>query len=61
MDIKKTFPNGFIKEEVYIEKPKGFETLIRSLMCAQSSKNCMVSNNHPVLGTPGSIVISPIR
>ena len=25
MDVKTTFLNGVIKEEVYIEKPKGFE------------------------------------
>jgi len=26
MDVKTTFPNGKIKEEVYIEQPEGFET-----------------------------------
>ena len=26
MDVKKTFLNGTIEEEVYIENPKGFET-----------------------------------
>ena len=25
MDVKTTFLNGFIEEEVYIEKPQGFE------------------------------------
>ena len=25
MDVKTTFPNGMIKEEVYIEQPQGFE------------------------------------
>jgi hypothetical protein len=25
MDVKTTFPNGVIKEEVYIEQPQGFE------------------------------------
>lgn len=26
MDVKKTFLNGMIKEEVYIEQPEGFQT-----------------------------------
>jgi hypothetical protein len=25
MDMKTTFLNGFVEEEVYVEKPKGFE------------------------------------
>jgi hypothetical protein len=29
MDVKTTFMNGFIEEEVYIENPQGFEVLGR--------------------------------
>lgn len=29
MDVKTTFLNGMIEEEVYIEQPKGFETFNR--------------------------------
>jgi hypothetical protein len=29
MDVKTAFPNGIIKEEVYIEKPEDFETFNR--------------------------------
>ena len=31
MDVKKTFLNEIMEEEVYIEKPKGFETFNREL------------------------------
>jgi len=29
MDVKTSFLNGMIKEEVYIEQPEGFETFDR--------------------------------
>lgn len=31
MDVKTSFINGMIEEDVYIEKPKGFETLDHEL------------------------------
>ena len=34
--------------------------MIESIMCADSSERCTVSNKHPVFGTPGLITISPI-
>jgi len=34
MDVKTTFLNGMIEEEVYIKQPKGFDTFNReSLVC----------------------------
>ena len=35
MDLKTTFLNGMIEEEVYIEEPEGFETLDRQLHVCQ--------------------------
>jgi hypothetical protein len=33
MDVKITFLNGEIKEEFYVEKPRGFETHDRKTQC----------------------------
>ena len=41
MDVKKTFLNGLIEEEVYIEQLQGFETDDRDAMYVNLRKHCM--------------------
>jgi hypothetical protein len=38
MDVKTTFLNGEIKEEVYVEKPLGFETYDRETHVCELKK-----------------------
>ena len=33
MDVKSTFLNGILQEEVYVEQPKGFVDPHRPMMC----------------------------
>lgn len=42
MDIKSTFLNGILEEEVYIEKPEGFIDPDKRDMAANYKKHCMV-------------------
>jgi hypothetical protein len=61
MDVKTTFFNGIIEEEVYIEKLEGLEVngkeSGRSPMFAGLRKPCMDSSRHREHGIPGSMDI----
>ena len=41
MDVKTTFLNGLIEEEVYIEQPQGFKTDDQEAMYINLTKHCM--------------------
>jgi hypothetical protein len=41
MDVKTTFLNGVIEEEVYIEQPQGFEVEDRKTHVYRLKKLCM--------------------
>jgi hypothetical protein len=41
MDVKKTFLNDVIEEEVYIEQPQGFEVEDRKTHVCKLKKDCM--------------------
>jgi hypothetical protein len=57
MDVKITFFNGIIEEEVYIEQPQEFEVYSRDTHVCRLKKHCMVSNRLPGPGMPGLTVI----
>jgi hypothetical protein len=59
MDVKTTFLNGVIEEEVYIEQPEGFETFNRESHVCRLKRALYGLKQAPVLGTPGSTTISP--
>jgi hypothetical protein len=44
MDVKTTFLNGIIEEEVYIEQPQGFEVSGKESHVCRLKKPCMDSS-----------------
>ena len=42
MDVKSTFLNGYIKEEVYVEQSPRFEDHLKKIMSLNSKRLCMV-------------------
>jgi hypothetical protein len=57
MDVKTTFLNGVIEEEVYIEQPEGFEAYAREThVCRLKRALYMGSSRHPERGMSALIV-----
>ena len=42
MDVKSTFLNGYIEEEIYVRQPLALKILSFQTMCLNSKKICMV-------------------
>ena len=62
MDVKTTFLNGLIEEEIYIEQPKGFIVhekhshickLKKGIIWTQESTSCLVWTNIQIPGKLG--------
>jgi hypothetical protein len=52
MDVKTTFLNGAIKEEVYIEQPQGFEVHSKDTHVCRLKKALYGLKQAPELGMP---------
>ena len=53
MDVKTTFLNGVIEEEIYIEQPPGFETHDKETYVCRLRNPYMGENKHPKHGMEG--------
>ena len=58
MDVKTTFLNGIIEEEVYIEQPKGFEIFSSESHVCRLKRALYGLKQAPMLVTLGSTAIS---
>ena len=55
MDVKTTFLNGVIEEEVYIEQPQGFEINDQKTHVCRLNKALYGLKKHPEHGMEGSM------
>ena len=60
MDVKTTFLNGVVEEEIYVEQPLGFETHARETHVCKLKKSLYGLKQHPRHGMTKLTALYPV-